>query len=380
MGILCILFHMRCKRTVAPPPFKVERMSGSTLVGQVAGGLRHAIASGIYKPGDILPSITDLAESLGVSRIVTRTAVKMLADERLIYSRPSAGSVVLDAVERRWKGRILLVQRTNGCGYYDNVFTSTLRRLFTRAGWLCLSAYVMNSPEGTSCDVSEIKAMVTNNVNLAIVLFDNPAAEKILSESGVPFAVLGDKVSCRRRGCRGYLHYDRSAQDDTFAAVCLAEGVRSVVHVGMRDFDDVRSSLRKAGISCKSWILKEPSPGRPPDAYAELARDAFAEMLKSGKPLPDVFYFSDDYFCAGALAALSDAGIYAPRDVRIATWANRGNVPAYARELSRIELDPWHDAETACSFCLAVLAGEQNIKPPVFAPSWIDGKTLKRIS
>ena len=353
-------------------------MSGSTLVEQVAGGIRQGIFSGVYKPGDVLPSLSDLAENLGVSRIVTRHAIRKLVEERLIYARPSAGCVVLDSEERRWKGRVLLVRRDNGYGYYINVFETALRARLANDGWLCTSACVLKSSNGHPSDISELKAITASPVSLAVMLFDNPASERFLSESGIPFVAVGDRKVCRRRGCKGCLHYDRAAQGERFAAECLAEGVKSVIQVGTRDFDDVSAALRNAGIGCKSWLLDEPPPDQPSDAYAELGRDAFFDFLKSGKPLPDAFYFTDDYFCAGALAALSDAGIRAPQDVRIATWANKGNVPVYARPLSRIEIDPWKNAAETYAFCRAVLSGERGGKPPVLTPTWVPGATIGR--
>ena len=220
--------------------------------------------------------------------------------------------------------------------------------------------------------------MLAHSVSMAIVLFDNQPAEKTLSDAGVPFVVLGDKTSYRNRCCKGYLRCDRSAEGERFASVCRAEGIGCVVQVGTREFDDVKKMLRKAGIECKSWILDEPPPDRSPDVYAELCRDAFVDFLKSGKPLPDAFYFTDDYLCAGALAALSDAGIRAPQDVRIATWANKGNVPIYARSLSRIEIDPWKNAAQTYAFCRAVLSGERGGKPPVLTPTWVPGATIGR--
>ena len=51
-------------------------MAGSTLVEQVVGGIRQAIISGVYKPGDVLPSLSDLAEHLVVSRVVTHAPVQ----------------------------------------------------------------------------------------------------------------------------------------------------------------------------------------------------------------------------------------------------------------------------------------------------------------
>ena len=37
-------------------------MAGSTLVEQVVGGIRQAIFSGVYKPGDVLPSLSRLKD------------------------------------------------------------------------------------------------------------------------------------------------------------------------------------------------------------------------------------------------------------------------------------------------------------------------------
>lgn len=80
--------------------------------------------------------------------------------------------------------------------------------------------------------------------------------------------------------------------------------------------------------------------------------------------------------CGDKIKALADAGIRAPQDVRVATWANRGNVPIYARPLSRIEIDPWKNAETTYAFCRSILSGEHDVTPPVLAPTWVSGGTM----
>ena len=357
-------------------PFSIVRNSSKSLVNQVTDGLREAIVSGRYQCGSVIPTYRDLSEALGVSVIVTKAAIKNIASEGLVISRPRIGSVVCGRHERLWKGRVLLVRRTKGSGYYENVFASVLRRYFADDGWLCMSSTVQGRAETVDADVSELKVMLAHSVDMAIVLFDNAPAEKVLSDAGIPFAVIGDKTSYRKRGCKGYIHYNRSGIGERFASACRTEGVRRVVQVTMRGFDDVGDALRRAGIGCKSWILDEPPPDQPSDVYAELCRDAFVDLLKSGKPLPDAFYFSDDYFCAGALAALSDAGIRAPQDVRIATWANKGNVPVYARPLSRIESDPWKDAEETYAFCRGILSGQAPDKTLALAPTWVEGETM----
>lgn len=357
-------------------PFSIVANSSKSLVSQVTDGLRSAIVSGRYQCGSVIPSYRDLAEALGVSVIVTKAALKNIAAEGLVISRPRIGSVVCERNERRWKGRVILVKRSDGCGYYDNVFASVLRRHFADDGWLFTPATVHGRSETVEADLSELKVLLAHSVSIAIVLFDNRPAEKMLSDSGIPYVVLGDKTSYRKNSCKGYLRYDRAVEGARFADACRAEGVRSVVQIGVRDFDDVKKSLRKLDIACESWIIDEPSPSQPSDVFSKLGRDALVGFLQSGRPLPDAFYFTDDYLCAGALAALSDAGIRAPQDVRIATWANRGNVPVYARELSRIETDPWKDAAQTYAFCRAVLAGESGAKPPVLSPTWVEGETL----
>lgn len=357
-------------------PFSIDRSDWRSLVEQLKDGLREAIVSGYYRPGDTLPSYRELAPLLDVSEIVTKGAIKQLAAEGLVSARPRIGTVVRDLGEKRWKGRVLLVTRGDGWGYYNNVFASVLRGLLANDGWLCSPVSVKWPYRSGRADLSELKVMIAHPANLAIVLFGNPAAEKLLSEVGIPFVVMGDKTSCRLRGCVGCIHYDRAAVGAQFTEACRTAGVKRVIQMGTEDFDDVQGALRNAGIVCESLIVDEPRRTLTLDFFTEAGRDAMAKFLKSGRGLPDAFYFSDDYICAGALAALADAGIRAPQDVRVATWANRGNVPIYARPLSRIEIDPWKNAETTYDFCRSILSGEHDVTPPVLAPTWVAGETM----
>ena len=65
-------------------PFKVDRNIKTTLADQVADGFRQAIRCGYYKAGDVLPTVRDLAGSLGVSVRVTAEAVKILSRDGFI--------------------------------------------------------------------------------------------------------------------------------------------------------------------------------------------------------------------------------------------------------------------------------------------------------
>ena len=388
-------------------PFAVARSSRATLVEQVVEGLRRCILSGFYKPGDILPTTRDLAMILGVSRIVTRTAVRELTKAGLINPKPSVGCVVLGRRGKLWRGNVLFVQRSNGRTYYVNVFTASLRARLVKAGWL-FTQVTMTPDAGGKVDTSELELHLTHPVTLAVVMFDNPRAESILSRSGVPFVSLGSGGASRRKGCLGRVRYDRAAAAAELAAAAAAAGVKTALQVGWENFDDVGAAFRKAGIRSSSWNIAVPPCGKKPESVSFAVRDAIMKWLsshaKSAKcakgsgmkklgglrelcaretadfasehGFPDLIYFSDDHACSGALAALAAAGVRVPEDVRIATWSNLGNGPVFSKKLARLEIDPEGDAEKFAAALLAHLEGLTDAFALTLIPAFRKGETL----
>jgi DNA-binding FadR family transcriptional regulator len=68
--------------------------SRRSLHGQVAHDIGRRILGGLVKPGELLPSETELSQRLGVSRTALREAIKVLAGKGLIESRPKTGTRV----------------------------------------------------------------------------------------------------------------------------------------------------------------------------------------------------------------------------------------------------------------------------------------------
>src|SRR5262249_42971176 len=75
----------------SPSPRTFSRRS---LHGQVAHDIGRRILGGLVKPGELLPSETELSQQLGVSRTALREAIKVLAGKGLIESRPKTGTRV----------------------------------------------------------------------------------------------------------------------------------------------------------------------------------------------------------------------------------------------------------------------------------------------
>ena len=69
---------------------------------QVVNELGRAIVSGRLAAGTVLPSEAELAAEMGVSRTVTREALKSLAARGMVMARPRAGTRIL--ASDRWSG------------------------------------------------------------------------------------------------------------------------------------------------------------------------------------------------------------------------------------------------------------------------------------
>ncbi|WP_019147534.1 GntR family transcriptional regulator [Timonella senegalensis] len=71
-------------------------MAKETLVSRVTQDLRGAITEGTYKPGDRLPTETDLARLFGVSRPTLRNALRQLEAKNLVRTQHGVGTFVTE--------------------------------------------------------------------------------------------------------------------------------------------------------------------------------------------------------------------------------------------------------------------------------------------
>lgn len=60
--------------------------------------MENLILKGVLRPGDRLPAERELAEKLGVSRPILRSAIKTLEDRQLIVSRHGGGTYIADII------------------------------------------------------------------------------------------------------------------------------------------------------------------------------------------------------------------------------------------------------------------------------------------
>lgn len=75
-------------------------MEKELLYKKIYDDLLEAIEKGIYSPGSKLPSEKELMEQYNVSRITSKKALEMLADQNIIVRMPGKGSFVLEENEQ----------------------------------------------------------------------------------------------------------------------------------------------------------------------------------------------------------------------------------------------------------------------------------------
>ena len=354
------------------PPFTLDRSRHGGLVGQLADALCNAVETGYYAPGDMLPPTRDLAEILGVSRVVAIRAMHRLADRRLIVQRPHSGSVVCAKARPLWKGQVLLVS-TPGIGNADDdPMRIILRDSLIEEGYLPIVATVPRIGEDKP-EFSFLDTVMRQQATLVVLLDDKRDVAHWLSKRGAPFVWLTDSGT-RLKNCVGTIRIRNDLALGEFVEHCRRAGVKQVMQVKVwRNGLDIAPALKRIGVNVTT--LKVP-PSKDEWKGFSLANWAAAEFTQRAASLPKLVFFQDDHLTTGALLALAKAGVEIPRDVRIVSWANRDYGPVSLVPLTRMEMNCKAAGETVASSVLEYFHTGKFPAGVVIGPQYIRGESF----
>src|SRR5689334_3008565 len=79
-----------------------RRGPGTTLHAALAATLGAEILCGRRKPGERLPSVEEMYDRYGVSRVVVREVVKTLTAKGLVTSKTKVGTIVREPASWNW--------------------------------------------------------------------------------------------------------------------------------------------------------------------------------------------------------------------------------------------------------------------------------------
>lgn len=85
---------MRESRLASLNPEQIDRDSFEPAYLQLANILRRQIAEGVFRPGDQLPSESQLCHRYGISPMTVRRSINLLADEGIISTAQGRGTFV----------------------------------------------------------------------------------------------------------------------------------------------------------------------------------------------------------------------------------------------------------------------------------------------
>jgi len=355
--------------------FPTSASSPQTLVDQMTGALRTAICEGKYAVGETLPTWKELAAVAGTSLRVPREAIARLQEEGLVRSRRRIGAVVLAKNAAGQRGHVVFIQPEGpDVSFYSNVRTSTLSRTIMNAGYQ-FSRVILPTIRPGIFNLRQLDSLLHQHIDLAILSEDLPGVIHQLTEAKVPFICPEPSQSPYERGV---LQKNVGPAVDGFVRDCKAAGVRRVVQVGFRtEPHSALKALRSAGIAA-SEVIFPPDRSQPRlEAVKRAALDGITRRFVTGRePLPDLFYFTDDFVANGAITALLAGGVRLPEDVKIVSYAVRGCLPVYTKTIATLAIDPVADGKAIADRAISLL---QKKKTPDVIPLeivYIRGETL----
>ena len=359
------------------PPFIINRKSTVNFPDQMADGLRQAIVSGYYRPGERLPTVREFAKLLNVSIRAPLEAVRRLREENLLTSHPRHGITVVAKGDRVYKGHIVFVSPDSDGHYYVNILAGSLRETLAKASYL-YTRVVVERGENGKYDFKVLDLALRQAVDLVVVVCLRPEILNHLAKQTVPFAVISPTPFVADN-CVGRINLDFNAAVPDFALRCRAAGIRSVLQVRTESKKtDVLPALAKAGIHAEELVIPYPSiPGNIVEACARAAFEAFEKKLSKGTDwLPDLLFLADSHQARGVLLALQHHGVRIPEDVKLVTLTNIGIGPIFWRSLSRMEANAYADGKMVAQYVLAYVRGHGLPDDAVIAPRFVDGDTF----
>ena len=212
-----------------PIPFSLSRSDKMSLTNQAAEGFRSAIASGYYRRGDLLPPLTAMASSLGVSLIVARGALRRLADEGLVLPHPGVGSEVLGPETPMWLGRVLFVVPDRNDSYQVNVVGDILRRRLLAARYFFSQITVVRGREGLY-DLHQLEQRLKDPGLMVVQMFGVPEVARAVAAAGARSVVVA-RDSSLDYGKSNVVCFSSDTCIPALVERCLAAGVKKVLQI-----------------------------------------------------------------------------------------------------------------------------------------------------
>lgn len=366
--------------TKKPLPFDLDKSSVDSFKHQLAKGLREAIRVGYYRPGDLLPSLGESAATLKVSDIVVRGAYRMLATEGLIVSRKGYGSVVHPPKTPIWRGLVLCVSTDFGFNLQETGIVERLRTHCVRHGYQFAQATVLINRRGKA-DFTELDTVLLQPVDFVLMARSDARIERRLSQTGIPFAVVGGRAGDLPRGCVGRVPVSEEKAIGRFVARCRTQKVRHVEIVCCQRIcafaKHLMELLERQGVKTTiGWVSDVWGVGRVDVAERSGFSFVRRNVRKRKAVWPDLYYVCDDHVAQGMLMAFATFGIRVPEQVMFVCNAIAGFRPMFSKAVASVVISPYSDGDEIARRVLAWLTERRPFSATPVESVYVDGETF----
>ena len=353
-------------------------MKGPALSKRICDVLRDEIEAGTYKIGGLLPNLEALMARFGAGEYAVRRAVRQLRSEGLVTIRRHVGAIVNDKTQGAWKGCIAFIAVRMSGSFFAQILELEFSRRFSAAGYSLVPVF-LDPDANREVNIEALKRPLANGLSFAICHCLEKQVTDLLDGAGVPYVVVNgftkDFPHARAVIRDGF----RRCYADLIKAMCEA-GVRTVLEIDLERRVDrsFKIQLLNAGIATKRMMCGTLSGyqriGDVKTLGHRMITTFFADERHRAHP-PDAILFDDDYLAFGGIVAILEAGLRIPGDIKVVSFANRGNEPVLGLSLARIENDPAAYGAAVADYVLAVLAG-RNPRPPRIEYRFVPGESL----
>ncbi len=342
-------------------PFRIDFSARKPLSQQATDGFRLAIKEGVYRDGEALPSLRDLARRWNVSVKVPGMAYSRLADEGYVVLRPGVGAVASRSGVRSWNGTVLFVSVGLPGGLFLPLYQESLRNEIESANMRFYSTVVPTDGTGEHPDFNRFKSYLDQPYDCVVIFTNNARLRKIVRRHAARSVVVGNAV-------KGAVDPDVVLSSDDaerrFAADCVHAGIRHV-RVMVNGFArcGVVPVLKESGVRVEQVRIRRCPGLLPGEGVERAAHDYWTPARLERGNLPDLVYFADDHHALGSLIAFAENGLRIPDDMSVVTWSNRGSTMPFNCELARIEFDPISFGRDTARQVLASVHGRKPLTP-----------------
>ena len=356
----------------------LDKSGGKLLSNELAEWLKDAIRRGEFGPGSVLPGSQVLATAASVGENTARRALAILAEEGWAMPKRHIGSVVrqqgLNTLTRK---RVLFYTVDQYYCYYIAQMISSVRSGLIKSGIDASMASVCGVSGENEC--IQLESFLKERWDLVLEIGASRRPRQMIESSGWSFVCIYDGI--RRSpsaspNCVGEANYWTGAALGDFARACAKKGIKTVLQVlGLPNPYDVTDMLAVSNIEVRTLRVK--NPGNP-EAVSHGGFHAVRDFFRSwsGKTLPDLVLFTDDYVAQGGLIAMKSLGLSIPEDIAVVSHANKGHGPVWEKPLTRMEMDPERHGAKLAKAISRHLAGKGFPENLTLGSVWHKGETF----